>query len=213
MKRKQKQKIRLILNMALMVFTLFALIVSMVAWFSANKTASINGLNLFVNQKEFSILKQPESYMFYCATKIAEVDKDLFNSECCVVGEYYIEGADMLYADVVSDQDVLGYVLTGDEKSTDYYDIITNALKEELNVDTLSDVSYNDLRSALRDINLSHTAGVPDKVVTADGIEHDAMKIQIVCWTEYEQYEENFMNGSGDIYKSEDLSVKVRFIS
>lgn len=205
MKQRTRQKIQLILNIVLTVFSLTALVISMVAWFSNNRYAHVRSIEMKVERQEIVIMKQPQSYLFPCATKIGDVTEEDFNGYCCVTGTYVIQGEGQLYVNVTNNDGVLGYVLDGSE-GTDYYTAISKKLQEKLGSDWASK-SYSDLRNALKDINLSRPVGT----TTADG----NTEIKIVCWTEYDEFKNTLNELSGGVYtynEVEDLKVKVTFV-
>ena len=205
MKQRTRQKIQLIINIVLTVFSLTALIISMVAWFSNSRYAEIRSLEMKVERKEIVLVRQPQSYLFPCATKIGDVTKEDFNGFCCVTGTYEIQGKGQLYANVTNNDGVLGYVLDGSE-GTDYFTAISTQLQEKLGSDWKSK-SYSELRKALKEINLSRPVGNTN----SDG----NTEITIVCWTQYDKFDSelNILNNGIYTYNEiQDLKVKITFV-
>ncbi len=211
MNKIRRQKMRLLLNLILTVVTFLALIVSMVAWFSTRQQADIESIHLEVERQEVKIVKQPNSFLFPCATKISDVSKDSFNNDCCIVETYEIAGDGQVTAYLDSKNGVLAYVLDDTEQGTDYYTIITEKLKEHLHVTDLSTLSYDDLYKALNEINTSRLVGTP---ITSDGSVNTQVKI--VFWSEYDLFMDKLNNADLSYYEvdkaNDRFEVKVTFV-
>ena len=209
MKRQTRQKCKLIVNVVLTIISLTALVISMVAWFTSNKYAHLHSLEMQVERKEISLVSQPISYLFPCATKIGdESTKEDFDRFCCVTGTYVIKGEGKLIADVTNNDGILGYVLE-DNDVTNYYEIIANDLDKQLQSTgkTLATATYSDLRKALRIINTSRLVGTKNAAGNTE--------IKIVCWAEYEKFESQLNQSYDGVYSFNqipDLKVNVTFV-
>ncbi len=206
MKQKTRQKIQLIVNIVLTVISLAALTITMFAWFSMQQYANVRNIVLEVDRYQIDILSQPKSYLFPCATKIGDVTKDDFNTFCCVTGTYVIKGDGQLFVDITNQDGVLGYVLDGTENG-DYYNVITEKLRAKLGNNWASK-SFEDIRLALREINLSRPVGTLNSSGNTE--------IKIVCWTEYDMFDETLNEVSNGVYpynEIEDLKVEVMFVA
>ena len=201
-----RHKTQLIINIVLTIITLFSLIITVVAWFSTVDYAKIKNLDMQVERQSIEILKTPLSFLFPCATKIADVTKEDFNAYCCIKGTYTIKEDGKIYTDITGADGVLGFALD-ESDGTDYYTLITTALKEELNTDDLSSYSYDALKRAMKNINLSRRVGKTN----ADG----NTEVTIVCWTEYDSFTTELNQIANNVYvynEISDLTVDVSFI-
>jgi len=205
LKQKTRQKVQLIVNIVLTVFSLCALTISMFAWFSTRKYADVRAIQLAVDRQEITIVRQPQSYLFPCATKIGDVTKEDFNSYCCVTGTYEIKGEGKLIVDVTNTDGVLGYVLDGTENG-DYYSVIADKLRKKLGDDWQSK-PYSSVQKALYEINTSRAVGTTNS--------NGNTEVTIVCWTQYDQFEDTLNAVSNGVYlykEVQNLKVNVMFV-
>ncbi len=207
MKYITRQRLRLIVNIALTVFTLFALIISVVAWFSTRQYAEIQSINLSVNRKVVEVLECPQSILFPCATKIDDVSESDFNTHCVVVATYVIKGEGELIAEVDNDEGILGYVWDKKTDSGSYYDVISNAINSYAAEHAIQyPYSYSNLQAALNAINRR-----PVGETNEDG----NTEITIIYWADYNALGSNLNKISNGVYSYEELefNVDVTFVS
>lgn len=179
--KKYKTKKRLTAHTLLMIFTLFTLGCSVVAWFVNVQKAEISTLQMQVDKKELVQMNQVTDIRFYTSTNIADTTDTLFNAEYtgCVVKTYELQGAvDVVTAVACTGEGMLAYVCYDDD-TTDYYSEIHEKLVAKLGNDK-SQWTFDKIRSALKEVN-------KHKVTTRNSSGNTTVKI--VYWVEYDEAE------------------------
>ncbi len=215
MKQRIRQKLQLIINIVLTVLSLSALVISMVAWFSNNRYAQIQSLNMHVDQKEFNMVSYPSSIILPCATKLDDVSNDDFNNSCCVVAKYELKGEVSAVVGIKNDDGLLGYVWNEDIDGVmdvdqngviddiDFYGKISEKVSEQLSG---SPYSYDDLKHALTKLN-RRSVGRVNKNGNTD--------IYIVFWGDYNKLcdQLNETNDDGDyVFTGIRLDAELSFV-
>lgn len=206
MDRNFRQKLQLIINLALTVFTLFALIISVVAWFSTRHYAEINSIDLIVERKTINLLECPKSLVFRCATKINDVTPSDFTDWCVIETTYVVEGEGKLGVEIDNNEGILGYVWDDEVDNGDYYDVITKAIADYMQKENLTEYSYSDLKDALNIIN-RRAVGTTDE----DG----NTVIKILFWADYNALGESLNEIKDGVYEYNKIvtDVNVTFVS
>ncbi len=179
MKRKVKNepKKRLILNVALMIFTLFTLACCVLAWFTASKTARISPLTMHVERRDLQLVNTIDPILFPCALKIDGVDsstKGLFNNYA-QSRVYEVQGEGQIYVSVDCNSNktgMLAYVCDS-VNTTDYYAEMYPKLVTEMGT---KEWNATNIAAALNKINKRLIGEM------VDGNTH----VKIVYWVEYE---------------------------
>lgn len=175
-------KRQLFINVVLMLFTLLTLVSCVVAWFTTNQSANVDGIGLEVERAEVKLLTEITTIEFSCTTTLADTVTTpiFFDTECAVVKEYVIEGKGLVNVDVEIDQDVspgmLAYVCDDVQNTQVYHEMITK-LETKLGADHTA-WSFDDLQKALQELNSRYVGET-----NADG----NTVFRIVYWVEYEE--------------------------
>lgn len=199
----KKLKIKWLVNVVLLVFSLLTLVFAVVAWFSNNQHADVQDLHLTVERTQLDLTNTVTWIDVPCATKVwdPETTKDAFNTYCAVKKEYIIGGEGQLSVDVdcSASQGLLGLVFDDDTAAkytqngtTDYYNMIKDNIRS-----VSSNYSYTDfasLKSVVNTYNSQHRFGT-----TVDG----DTKLYVVYWAEYDGMPQDFRD---DLYTDTDSS-------
>lgn len=214
MNKLTKQKLQLIMNLVLTVLSLFALVVSMVAWFSNRKYANVDDLSVSVKRQVVTVLEQPQSILLPCATKIDDVTKDDFNNHCIVVAKYTIAGEGKLFVEVDNKDGLLGYVWDESvdgpinfnsngviQNPPNFYGVIAKKLSDK----SLPNYQYNTVAQALDDIN-SRRVGKTNI--------NDDTDIFIVYWGDYNYLGNTLNKQTSGVYTYQEIvfPAKVTFV-
>lgn len=187
-RQTMKTRKRLTAHTVLMIFTLFTLAVSVVAWFINSQRAQISTLQMQVDQKELVQVDTITDIKFYTSTKITDTTAALFNTDLtgCVVKTYELQGeVDVTAAVTCTGEGMLAYVCHDDD-SADYYSEIVEKLNAKLGSDK-SKWTHAKIQNALKDIN-------KHKVTTRNAAGNTTVKI--VYWVEYEEAKTLLNNAS-----------------
>jgi len=185
----KKQRTQLIVNISLMLLTLFTLVACIFAWFFSEIHADIDPLG---NQVDRYFSGGTTDIVFPCATKITDDDitPEIFDNVCAVARTYKIYGEGQVRVKVkCNGAGMLAYVcdsaeLPNSQDKLNYYDEICAALTEKLGADKTK-WTYDAMRTALEGDDAG-VVGINSSKLVGSDYEGDAY-VTVVYWVEYDK--------------------------